>query len=45
MDFRSFRAAFIELPCQIVRTARRVVWRVLAWSAWLGAFFRLVDVL
>jgi hypothetical protein len=45
MDFRSFRAAFIELPCQIVKTARRVVWRVLAWSAWLGAFFRLVDVL
>jgi len=45
MDFRSFRAAFIDLPCQVVKTARRVVWRVLAWSAWLGAFFRLVDVL
>ena len=29
MDFRSFRAAFIHLPCQIVKTARRVVWRVL----------------
>ena len=37
--------AFIEIPCQIVRTGRRVRWRILAYNPWLGAFFRLVDTL
>ena len=45
MDFRSFLAAFIEIPCQVIRGARQVRWRVLAWRPWLGAFFRLVDTL
>jgi len=45
MEFRTFLTAFIEIPCQIVTTARRVRWRVLAYNQWLGAFFRLVDVL
>jgi hypothetical protein len=45
MDFRTFLAAFIEIPCQIVTTARRVRWRVLAHNQWLGAFFRLTDTL
>ena len=43
MDLRTFLGAFIELPCQIVVTARRVRWRVIAYNEWLGAFFRLVD--
>lgn len=41
MEFRSFRQAFIEIPCQIVKGARRVRWRILAWNPWLGVFFRL----
>jgi hypothetical protein len=45
MEFRSFRRAFIDIPCQIVLGARQVRWRVLAWNPWLPAFFRLVDVL
>jgi hypothetical protein len=45
MDFRSFLAAFIEIPCQVVKGARQVCWRVLAWGPWLGAFFRLLDAL
>jgi hypothetical protein len=45
MDFRTFRHAFIETPAQIVRTGRRVRWRILAYNPWLGAFFRLVDTL
>ena len=45
MDFRTFRTAFIEIPCQIVTTGRRVRWRVLAYNHWLGAFFRLIDAL
>ena len=34
-----------EIPCQIVKGARQVRWRVQAWNPWLGAFFRLLDVL
>lgn len=45
MEFRTFRAAFIDIPCQIVRTARSVRWRTLAWNPSLGVFFRLVDAL
>ena len=41
MEFRTFRQAFIEIPCQIVKGARVIRWRVLAWNPWLGTFFRL----
>lgn len=43
MEFRTFRHAFIDIPAQIVRAARRVRWRILAWNPWLPAFFRLAD--
>jgi DDE family transposase len=45
MDFRTFLTAFIEIPCQIITTGRRVRWRILAYNQWLGAFFRLLDAL
>jgi hypothetical protein len=45
MDFRTFQAAFIAIPCQIITTGRRVRWRVLAYNQWLRAFFRLIDAL
>jgi DDE family transposase len=45
MDFRTFLATFIEIPCQIVTTGRRVRWRVLAYNQWLPPFFRLLDAL
>ena len=45
MDFRTFLAAFIEIPCQIVTTGRPLRWRILAYNPWLGAFFRLIDIL
>lgn len=32
MEFRTFRRAFIDIPCQIVLGARKVRWRVLAWN-------------
>ena len=43
MEFRTFRQALIDIPCQIVTTARTVRWRVQAWNPWLGVFFRLLD--
>lgn len=45
MEFRTFRRAFIDLPCQIVKGARGVRWRLMGWNQWLGAFFRLLRVL
>ena len=45
MEFKTFRAAFIDIPCQIVTGARQLRWRVLAWNPWLDAFFRLFDAL
>jgi len=45
MEFRSFRAAFIDMPAQIVRTGRRLIYRLLSWNPWQRIFFRLVDVL
>ncbi len=43
MEFHTFLAAFINIPAQIVKTGRRVRWRVLAYNPWLGALFRLLD--
>ena len=34
MEFRTFRAALIDIPCQIVRTARYIRWRIQAWNPW-----------
>lgn len=45
MDFRTFRLDFIEIPAQIVRTGRRLVYRVLAWRPSLPILFRLLDAL
>jgi len=44
MDFRTFVAAFIHIPCQIVKAARRIRYRLLAWNPWQFALFRLLDV-
>jgi hypothetical protein len=43
MEFATFRAAFIEMPCQLVRGGRRLVYRMLSWNPWQGVFLRLVE--
>ena len=45
MEFKTFLNAFILLPCQLVRTGRRIVFRLMAWNPWLSVLFRAVDVL
>jgi len=39
MEFRRFLHAIMLLPCQIVRTARRVIYRLLGYTRWLADFF------
>ena len=43
MEFKTFLNAFLRLPCQIVHTSRRLIYRLLGWNPWSGVFFRLVD--
>lgn len=43
MDFSTFRRALIEVPAQIVRTGRKIVYRLLGWNSWQHVFFRLLD--
>jgi len=45
MEFKRFRHAFLLLPCQIVRSGRRIVYRLLSWNRWLRVFFRGVAAL
>lgn len=40
MDFRTFLLAFVMVPAQIVRSGRRLVYRLLAWNPWQSAFLR-----
>ena len=43
MDFRTFREAVINVPVQIIRSGRRLIWRLLAWRPQLHVLFRLLD--
>ena len=43
LEFKTFVQAFVRLPCQLVRSGRRLVYRLLAWNPHQAIFFRLVD--
>jgi len=43
MEFKTFLHAFVLLPVQVVRTSRRLVFRLLAWNPWQAVFLRGVD--
>jgi hypothetical protein len=45
MEFRTFVGAFVKIPCQIVRGARQLVYRVLNYQPQMPLFFRLCDAL
>jgi len=43
MEFRTFLNAMIRIPAQIVKTGRKVVFRLMAYNRWLPALFRGVE--
>jgi hypothetical protein len=43
MEFATYREAFLRMPCQLVRTGRRLIYRFLSWNPWQGVFLRLVE--
>jgi hypothetical protein len=44
-EFKTFVNAMIAIPCQLVRQARGLIFRVLAYNPHQATFFRLVDAL
>ncbi len=45
MDFATYQNAWINIPAQILKQGRQIVYRLLSWNPWQAAFFRLLDVL
>lgn len=45
MEFKTFLNAFMLLPCQIIKTSRKLVYRMLCWNSHLPIFFRLLEAL
>jgi hypothetical protein len=45
LEFKTFLNAFILLPCQIINTGRKLVYRLLGWNPHLAIFFRLLHTL
>ena len=40
MEFKGFVTDLMRLPCQIVKTGRRLVYRLLSYNPWQSALFR-----
>jgi hypothetical protein len=45
MEFKTFINGVMLVPCQIVRQARRTIYRILNWNPYLEGFFRLCSAL
>ncbi len=43
MEFRAFLNAFMRVSGQVVRTGRRIVFRLLSWNSWQHVFLRGAD--
>jgi hypothetical protein len=43
LEFKSFLNAFVLLPCQIIKTGRKLIYRLLSWNPHLNIFFRLIN--
>ena len=45
MDFRRFINGLIAIPVQIIRTGRRIIYRILSWNPYLEVFMRTAEIL
>lgn len=43
MEFRTFLNAFMLVPVQVLRTGRRIVYRLLGWNPWQRVLLRAFD--
>jgi hypothetical protein len=45
MEFKKFLNVLMRVPCQVVRTGRRIVYRLLSWNPWQEVLLRGVEAL
>ena len=45
MEFRKFLDEVVLLPCQVVRTGRRLIYRLLQWNPWVNVLCRVSELL
>ena len=45
LEFKAFVNAFVRLPCQVIQTGRKLIYRLLSWNPHLPIFFRVVAAL
>jgi hypothetical protein len=45
MEFRTFLNAFVRVPCQVIRSGRRLWYRLLSWNPWQHVLLRASDTL
>ena len=43
MEFKRFLAGMMRVPAQIVRTGRRIIYRLMGWNPWTGCLLRLAE--
>jgi hypothetical protein len=43
MEFATFVNALMRLPCQIVKSGRRIIYRLLSWNPWVATLLRLAE--
>lgn len=43
MEFKKFLNTLVRLPCQIIKTGRRIIYRLLAWNPWVGVLARMAE--
>lgn len=42
-EFKSFQSRLINMPCQTVRTGRKIVYRFLYYNVWVEVIFEIFD--
>jgi hypothetical protein len=45
MEFKTFLNGLMRLPCQVIRTGRRIAYRLLSWNPWQEVLLRAADAL
>lgn len=43
MEFRRFLNAMILIPCQVVKKARRIIYRIMSYNGWLADYFATLE--
>ena len=43
MEFKRFRNIMLRIPCQIVKTGRRIIYRIMSWNPWTSSLLRLSE--